>query len=143
YITIDQKLVAAGKTGRRAGAHSDAYIENNSTGEQIDITRENTKYIAKETGQVSHTYIIYDMFPTEFYNAKFPLIDSTCDSSLSTFNDIAKTAPIITYPNYTLLKLDPYVVHAASTASHTARRTFVKISISRKQYARGGNTINP
>lgn len=142
YITIDQKIVTAGNTGRRAGAHSDAYIEDIDSGKQIDLTLENSDLIKREVGEVSHTYIIYDKFPTHFYDAAFPIEDTNCDSVLKTFDDIAATAPVVTFPAYTLLKLDPYVVHGASVATETTERTFVKISISKKRYAREGNTHN-
>ena len=38
YITVDQKSVAAGKTGRRPGAHSDSYIVTPKNGEQVSHT---------------------------------------------------------------------------------------------------------
>jgi len=141
YITIDQKTVVKGKTGRRPGAHSDSYIE--TQGQQIDLTHESAEAIAEETGEVSHTYIIYDKNPTEFFSAPFPLNDTSCNGSLRTFDEIADSATPITYPCYTLLKLDPFVVHRCSLVTETANRTFVKVSISRKKYARKGNTVNP
>lgn len=141
YITLDQKIVQKGQTGRRAGAHSDAFI---STGlGQVDITLENKDLIAKETGEVSHTYIMSDCAPTEFFRAKFPITADDCETSLKTFDEIAETAEAVKYPSYTLLKLDPYVVHRCSIMNETRHRTFLKVSISRKRYNREGNTINP
>lgn len=142
YITVDQKVVEKGNTGRRAGAHSDAYIESKLTGNQIDLTFENADIIKQEEGEVSHTYIVTDIFPTEFFDAKFPLEKTDCDSAMQTFDEIAKQSKVITYPTYTLLRLDPFIVHQAAIATETARRTFVKISFSRKQYNREGNTHN-
>lgn len=141
YITIDQKVVKEGKTGRRPGAHSDAYVEHDNR--QVDITSENAQLIEKETGEVSHTYICTDIFPTEFFLAKFPLKSADCKDALETFDQIASRSPVVTYQPYMILKLDPYVVHRAAIATHTTERTFVKISISKKKYAREGNTINP
>lgn len=141
YITVDQKIVHEGKTGRRAGAHSDAYIE--TAGAQIDLTPEHAAVIAEEAGNVSHTYVIYDKFPTEFFAAKFPLTDVSCEASLKTFDEIADVNEALTYPAFTLLKMDPYVVHRCSIVTETTERTFVKVSVSKKQYARKGNTINP
>ena len=140
YITVDQKVVQEGKTGRRAGAHSDAYIE--TSGAQIDITPEHAAVISEEAGEVSHTYIAYDKFPTEFFAVPFPLIDVSCEGSLNTFETIADAAEPIIYPAFILLKMDPYVVHRCSIVTETTERTFVKISFSRKRYARKGNTIN-
>lgn len=140
YITVDQKVVTAGKTGRRAGAHSDAYIE--VAGAQIDLTSESAEDIAKEDGEVSHTYVIYDKFATEFFAVPFPLTDTSCKGSMKTFDEIANASTPITYPPFTLLKMDSYVVHRCSICTETTERTFVKISVSKKRYARKGNTLN-
>jgi hypothetical protein len=141
YITVDQKIVQKGNTGRRAGAHSDAYIERDN--KQIDVISENIDVIEKETDEVSHTYIITDILPTEFFNARFPLKRTDCESSMKTFNDIAEQSDIITYPKYAILKLDPYVIHRAAISDVTQQRTFVKVSFSKKKYSRSGNTVNP
>jgi len=140
YITVDQKMVKHGQTGRRAGAHSDAYVEENN--QQIDITTKNSAMVGKQKGPVSHTYIVADCIPTQFFKEKFPLDKTDCESSLKTFDEIAATAPVVTYPEYTVLKLDPYVVHRCGTHFEDVYRTFVKVSVSRKKYAREGNTRN-
>ena len=141
YVTVDQKTVEQGKTGRRPGAHSDAYIE--TKGAQVDLTLDTAGVIAQEQGEVSHTYIVYDKFPTEFFKVPFPIVDTSCEGSLKTFDEIADANEPVTYPPFLLLRLDPYVVHRCSIVPTTAQRTFVKVSISRKKYARCGNTINP
>lgn len=141
YVTIDQKYVEAGKTGRRAGAHSDAYIERDNR--QIDITESCGDVIENEVGEVSHTYVVYDRTPTEFFRAKFPLKKVDCESSLKTFDEIAEQAEVVTYPSYHILKMDPYVVHRSAVAKESGYRTFMKVSVSRKRYAREGNTRNP
>lgn len=140
YITVDQKIVYEGKTGRRPGAHSDAYIE--TKGAQIDLTHKTASAIAREEGEVSHTYVIYDKFPTEFFGVPFPLTDVSCIGSLRTFDEIADLTQAITYKPFTLLRLDPYVVHRCAVCTETTERTFVKISVSQKHYARKGNTVN-
>lgn len=141
YITIDQKTVEKGKTGRRAGAHSDAYIERDNR--QIDITEDSYDVVSKEVGYATNTYIVSDCLPTEFFIAKFPLRDVSCDESLKTFDEIAENSEVITYPSYNVLKLTPYVVHRAAMCHKRTIRTFMKVSISNKKYAREGNTINP
>lgn len=141
YVTLDQKVVEKGNTGRRAGAHSDAFIATGAG--QVDITLENKDLILQETGEVSHTYIMSDCAPTEFFRAKFPITSDDCETSLKTFDEIAETAEVVTYPPYTLLQLDPYVVHRCAIMTETRHRTFLKVSISRKRYNREGNTINP
>ena len=140
YITVDQKIVQDGKTGRRPGAHSDAYIE--TKGAQVDLTLETADVIAEEEGEVSHTYVICDKFPTEFFNVPFPLTDTSCEGSLKTFDEAADASDAVTYDPFTLLRLDPYVVHRCAVCTETSERTFVKISVSRKHYARKGNTVN-
>lgn len=141
YVTIDQKIVQEGKTGRRAGAHSDAYIE--VSGQQIDIKAEESEAIAQEQGEVSHTYVLYDKFATEFFDVPFPLTDATCKGSMKTFDEIANAAAPITYDPFTVLRMDAFVVHRCSVCSETTERTFMKISFSKKKYSREGNTINP
>ena len=140
YVTIDQKYVEAGKTGRRAGAHSDAYIERDNR--QIDITEDSGDVIENEIGEVSHTYVVYDRIPTEFFKARFPLGKVDCESSLKTFDEIANNAEVVTFPKYHILKMDPYVVHRSAVCEQSGYRTFMKVSVSRKRYAREGNTYN-
>lgn len=140
YITIDQKIVQEGKTGRRSGAHSDAYIERDNR--QIDVTEESYDVVAKENGYATNTYVVSDCLPTEFFKACFPLEDVSCNASLQTFDEIAENSEKITYPNFNVLRLTPYVVHRAAMCHETTERTFMKISISDKKYAREGNTKN-
>lgn len=140
YITIDQKMVKKGKTGRRAGAHSDGYIEREN--KQIDITESAYDIVSKEEGEVSHTYIVHSNTPTEFFNAKFPILDSSCEGSMKTFDAIAEESEVVTYNNFTLLKMSPYVVHRCAIVEESGPRTFMKVSISKKKYAREGNTKN-
>lgn len=141
YVTLDQKVVPKGKTGRREGAHSDAYIERE--GEQIDITENSGDVVKNEEGDISNTYIVYDCLPTEFFTEKFPLNDTTCEGSLKTFDEISNSATPVKFPPYYVLKLTPYVVHRASVCQETTERTFMNVSVSKKQYRREGNTINP
>lgn len=143
YITVDQKMVYPGKTGRRPGAHSDAYIESNR--QQVDVIAENVDVITQEKDTISHTYVWADCIPTEFFRSRFPLIDGSCNGSLKTFNEIADNASVRTYPNNMLLMLTPYVVHRSAVyeGPDPIFRTFVKMSVSKKRYARKGNTLNP
>lgn len=141
YITVDQKMVKAGKTGRRPGAHSDAYVEQR--GAQLDITDKNIDALKDmDVEEVSHTYIAYDCLPTEFFNAAFPLTTGDDKESLKTFDAIADASGVITYPINTLLMMTPFVVHRCAICPEDTLRTFVKISISTKKYARTGNTRN-
>lgn len=137
YVTIDQKVVKKGLTGRRPGAHSDAFIVQN--GKQVDVTAE-TAHLVDE---VSHTYIAYDVLPTEFFENEFPIKSVDCDDVMKTFDEIANESKVVTYPCNTLLMMNPYVVHRSAVSHKDTERTFIKVSISKKKYAREGNTKNP
>ena len=143
YLTIDQKHMKKGNTGRRPGAHADAYISSEES--QIDIVPENSDLISKETGIITHTYIWYDSIPTEFFKCSFPLVDTSDAGSMRSFDDkISRTGirPTV-YPPGCVLRMTPYVVHRCAIAHGDTDRTFLKISVSDKRYAREGNTINP
>ena len=144
YITIDQKQVKKGNTGRRAGAHADGYIDTETS--QIDIISENVEIIRKEKSLITHTYIWHDCLPTEFFLKSFPLTDSTDEGSLRTFDEIADNcskSEIITLDNKSLIFLTPYIIHRSAVAKEDTYRTFVKVSVSDKQFRRKGNTKNP
>lgn len=121
YITVDQKIVAAGATGRRKGLHTDAF--GGEVGEEV-----------------THTYILSDVMPTKFYTDRFPISSLDCQKSLEEFKLYANNP--VYYPCKQVLLLDPYVVHESPYATEDTKRTFVKISYSRKKYNRGGNTRN-
>jgi hypothetical protein len=140
YVTVDQKQVKKGKTGRRAGAHSDAYIEKENA--QIDVTLDHADFIKTIDEKVSHTYIAHSSTPTEFFAVPFPLENTTCQGSLKTFDEIANETTPITYDNFTLLKMTPYVVHRCAIVEEDHYRTFLKVSFSTKKYSRIGNTKN-
>lgn len=121
YITVDQKIVQAGSTGRRKGLHTDAY--GGEIGEEV-----------------THTYILSDVMPTKFYTDNFPISSLDCQKSLEEFKLYANNP--VYYPCKQVLLLDPYVVHESPYTTEDTKRTFVKISYSRKKYNRGGNTMN-
>ena len=144
YITIDQKWVDKGTTGRRPGAHADGYIATDT--EQIDIISQNAKIIAKEKSLITHTYVWYDCIPTEFFTVPFPLTDTTDEGSLETFDEIADSCSpnqIRVYDNKSILFLTPYVIHRSAIALSGLFRTFVKVSVSDQQFRRKGNSKNP
>ena len=147
YVTIDQKHVQAGGYGRRPGAHSDGYIATDDR--QLDIIAENADAIADvievEQSYITHTYIWHDSVPTEFFNVPFPLSNGSDEGSLRRFDEIADACrpdEIVTYPNKSLLMLTPYVVHRCAVVPEDTYRTFVKVSVSDKQWRREGNTHN-
>lgn len=138
YITVDTRDARPNKTQRRPGAHLDAYVPQPDADETI-----------------THTYIAYSALPTEFFPEPFT-IDRTlsCDQLLASFDsqlDARAKARNCTvsnlahrYPPNLLLMLTPMVLHRAAINStdQPVRRTFVKISVSKKKYNREGNTRN-
>lgn len=147
YITVDQKPVEPGKSQRRPGWHSDAYITDEQ-GTQLDVVPENAAYLHQMEGQlVDRTYVASDAMPTRFLPGPFPLhnVDpNDCEAVQASFDEMAQGQIPVTYPDYALLCLDPYDVHAAvaNTTDETLSRTFVKIAFSLHQYNREGNTHN-
>src|SRR3989344_3102009 len=147
YITVDQKTVVPGKTQRRAGWHSDAYITD-ETGRQLDVKAENAVDIKRQDGRlVDRTYIASDGLPTWFLPGPFPIEGDPqdCDQVLNNFDKMAEGQEPITYPSYMLSVLDPYDVHtsAPNLTGEEVKRTFIKISFSKQIYNREVNTRNP
>jgi hypothetical protein len=142
YITVDQLQVSPGTTQRRPGWHSDSYITKE--------TRVNANKAITHTGEPLETdsvYVIADCIPTSFLPGPFSLHDinpEDCDAVLQRFEECAKQKTPITYPDYTILRLDPYAVHTPSIneSSMSPTRTFIKISFSRNMYNKLGNAHN-
>lgn len=147
YITVDQKPVEPGKSQRRPGWHSDAFLTDEQ-GTQLDVVPENEYYVRQMKGQlVDRTYVVSDGTPTQFLPGPFPLDNldpNDCQAVQASFDDMAEGQTPITFPDYTLLCLDPYDVHAAAPnmSNQTLSRTFVKIAFSLHKYNREGNTHN-
>lgn len=137
YITIDQKRVLPGKTQRRAGYHSDAYVTSETT---IDNP--------EEEKTADNTYVIADALPTWYQPGPFPLdgIDpENCDEVLRHFDKLSEGKPPVTFPPHTLIKMTPYDIHTPATnlTDEVITRTFIKIQFSKERYNLIGNTINP
>jgi len=134
YITIDQGWVAPQTSQRRAGWHGDSY-------RKIDSHKPSPIVL------VDHVYVAYDNCPTLFLEGPFSLdkIDpENVSEVLELFMTTSQHKKPITYPSYTVLRLDPYCVHDAgiNTSNAPVFRTFVKISFSKIKYAHLGNAHN-
>ncbi len=130
YITVDQGEVAPGKAQRRTGWHGDSYVKKKAADIACD-----------------HVYVVADNCPTPFMPGPF-LMDEVdpenIDEVLAHFAKVAEAKVPVYYPEYTLLKLNPYCVHNVGF-NHTAQtlfRTFVKVSVSRNRYCKLGNAKN-
>lgn len=141
YITVDQADVPPDKTQRRPGWHSDSYITMET---RIDTSDDSLKQTMQPTDNI---YVISDNIPTEYSPGPFSLegIDpEDCASVLNRFKECAQNATPLTYPSYTILRLDPYAIHRPSVnkSNHTTQRTFVKVSVSQNIYNKTGNAHN-
>ena len=137
YITIDQKKVLPGKSQRRAGYHSDAYVTNETTVKDQE-----------EAPTADNTYVVADKLPTLYQVGPFPLdgIDpEDCEAVLNYFDAASVGKEPVTFPAHTLLKMTPYDIHTpqVNTTSETIERTFIKIQFSKERYNLIGNTVNP
>ena len=135
YITVDQGEVEPHKAQRRTGWHGDSYLRIDSRKKKIQLP-------------CDHVYVIADNCPTPFLPGPFSLknVDAeNVDAVLAHFAAIAEGKTPTYYPNYTLLKLDPYCVHNVgfNNTEQPLFRTFVKISISQSKYCKLGNAHNP
>lgn len=117
YLTAKHVFVNSDYAGNRPGWHSDGFMTN-------DIN-----------------YIWCDSEPTIFTETKF---DLTLDHSVSLQEMAAQDNPDndISYPVFSLLKLDQYVIHRAPENCKPGFRTFVKISVSKEKYNLIGNSHN-
>jgi hypothetical protein len=136
YITVDQKPVAPHSTQRRPGLHSDSYPLD-----PVQATKDGT--------YVDHIYLVSDELPTAFVPGPFS-VDSLanpgdCEAVLQLFADEAGKQELVTYDPYSILFLTPYCIHrgVCNNTRRAIERTFVKIVITRNQYNREGNTLNP
>lgn len=117
YITAKTLWVSGEYIGNRPGWHCDGFGTND------------------------HNFIWYDRAPTEFIIGGW-YISSKCDQSLKDMESIAEGADVVTYPNKTLLQLDPTVVHRSPVGFEPGMRSFVKVSVSKNLYDLEGNSIN-
>jgi hypothetical protein len=135
YITVDQGDVAPHQAQRRTGWHGDSYLKINNKQTPVDLT-------------CDHVYVIADNCPTPFLPGPFSLKEIDPENINAVLNHFAKLAegkhPVY-FPNYTLLRLDPYCVHNVgfNDSENNIFRTFVKISISQNKYCKLGNAHNP
>ena len=132
YITVDQRWLTPNTHHRRPGFHSDGFALNLAEA-------------VKNQEVVDHTYIVSDVLPTEFIFGGFPLQSfHTDEEALEVFESESINRPIGTFPCSTLLMLTPYVIHRTPfyNGIEPIRRTFIKISVSKRQFRRQGNTHN-
>lgn len=130
YITIDQKLVPKDVDTRKGGIHVDGF-----QGARIE-----------KPLPVDHSYIIYDKFPTLFYNQEFnvePHWDKTCHNYFEGFQEQALSSNQVSYSPYEILLINAYCLHEAPKAPQEEYRTFFRMSYTVRKFDRLGNAHNP
>ena len=117
YITAKHLYVTPDNVGNRPGWHSDGFMTE-------DIN-----------------YIWCDKHPTIFNRSEFNL-STECNKSLRQMVEQADPRNDFEFPEYSLLRLDQYVIHRTPDITEGCMRTFVKISISKHKYNLAGNSHN-
>lgn len=119
YLTFKRMIVGPTVTPNRPGWHADGF------------------------GTDDINYVWSDCVGTIFNVGDFNITPNDHVKSLEEFEQQAKLENSVIYPDKTLLRLDPYVVHKVQLADKEQMRTFVKISVSRHPYNLKGNSTNP
>lgn len=130
YLTLDRRTVTKGKTTRKAGIHCDGF-QGSRLGDKLPI---------------DHSYLLYSDLPTLFFNQPFPVQDwwdKTCHNYFEGFQLQKIPGSTVTYPNNTLLLIDPYALHEAPMVSEDTHRTFLRLSYTVREFDRLGNAHNP
>ncbi len=119
YVTARRGYATPGNPLNRPGWHADGF------------------------GTLDINYIWADRFPTLFAEHPFGEISSDHVESIRQFEERAPKGLLQVYPDRTLLRLDPFVVHAAPEIPPPGgERSFLKISLSRDKYNLLGNSHN-
>lgn len=118
YLSAKHMIVGPGNPGNRPGWHTDQFGTND------------------------HTYIWTNLNPTEFAIQDFGDISEDDMLSIDDMSSQIDESKIVTYQPYELLELDPYVVHRVNANPVPGMRTFVKITVSERQFNMEGNTHN-
>lgn len=131
YLTLDNARVPRAVTQRVPGLHVDGF-----QGARIETPL-----------PVDHSYIAHSTLPTAFYPGPFDVagLDLRRDNVFHAFDVQAEARGMVpvTYPNYTLLFMDAYAVHAGVLAPDETDRTFLRLSYSVREFDRLGNSHNP
>lgn len=118
YLTAKRTFVTPENMCNRPGWHCDGFMTD-------DIN-----------------YIWYDRAPTQFCVQSFDLSKDDRKSMIE-MQEQARDENIVEYEAQHLLRLDETVVHRVTTKPYRGLRTFVKVSISDKEYNLEGNSRNP
>lgn len=119
YVTARRGFATPGNPLNRPGWHSDGF------------------------GTTDINYVWTDRFPTWFAVQEFTGISENHLESARQFADQVDPEKIRTYPDRTLMRLDPSVIHAApDIPAPGGERSFLKVSFSNSRYNLRGNSHN-
>lgn len=132
YITVDQRMITAGRTHRNGGWHFDGM--------------QGIRYLDKL--EVCHQYVVSDNNPTEFSNV---VVDATNldEATDNWFIELGKQVPddaeLFVPETYDIMMMTAYQLHRSPVAKpeHEGQRTFIRMDFTKKKFDRVGNTINP
>lgn len=119
YITAKSMFVTEECPGNRPGWHIDGFL---SGGDE--------------------NYVWSDMNPTEYAVQDFYNIPTDDAQSMIDMEAQIDLTRVVTWPNNHLLRLDETVVHRVAPNPKPGLRTFVKITLSRHQFRKHGNSRN-
>lgn len=119
YLTARRGFATPGNPLNRPGWHSDGF------------------------GTEDINYVWTDRYPTLFAVQKFENITDDHIDSIAAFEEQIDPASVITYGDRILMRLDPYVIHAApEIPAPGGERSFLKVSFANSRYNLLGNSHN-
>lgn len=119
YVTARRGYATPGNPLNRPGWHADGF------------------------GTEDINYVWTDAFPTLFAEQRFESISAEHGASMTQFEAQIAAGFVTTYPDRTLLRLDPFVIHAApEIPTPGGERSFFKVSFSNDRYNLIGNSHN-
>jgi len=119
YVTARRGYATPGNPLNRPGWHADGF------------------------GTDDVNYVWTDRFPTLFAIQDFQKISTDHVRSIEQFEEQVDPVRVVTFPDRALLRLDPFVVHAApEIPAPGGERGFLKISLSHEKYNLRGNSHN-
>jgi len=119
YVTAKRGFATPGNPLNRPGWHADGF------------------------GTPDINYVWTDRYPTLFAIQPFENISTDHIDSIQQFTDQVDEAALTTYADRELLRLDPYVIHAAPEIPEPGgERSFFKVSFSNDRYDLLGNAHN-
>lgn len=138
-LCIDQRPVSPNGYQRRPGWHADSFITKNT-----HLQYKNEFF----SPPMDTVYLAYDRLATEFNKGTFGFTKNvnnhSNDEVLDHFDKMAKSENVITFPNYTILKMDSRCVHRVqmNSTNESIDRTFLKLTFTTDIFNRLGNDQN-